>query len=984
MPGGIKIVDGKAMGPMEYKLHLQKLERSGNDHVIEIPDIIFAEDSKTDSIVTINKENNQIEYKGPAGLAKRHIKKKKEKLTSTEVATGEVNDQVAKDKLLNNPHWNGKSLQENLVDGVANGSITANSWVKGSLSATNVANIEQLNSGVHVTKEAKELREKLDQIQANGIEIDGGDSSTVEGEVDANEGFAQYDNNDEGLHVTVPIQVDANDGFAVDESETSDAGYVETKKTNNYKHQANPHVDGEEGLKFTAHMFERNKLLDYDGPTYNFELCMLSLTDTISAQKHIRAGKAFDEWKPTDGPVTIAETGSTVMSIQSVMIDAVTGPMNNAHRVTSATSFQLSLAQPLGASLTNIFVNSAVQLGLPDGLKATYLLKLKFIGRDPKNGKIVNPIPDTERQFLINIVNVEQQVDTTGAVYGITAVRTGDQATYQHVYSTDRPMELSNITTIKDMMEKLAEAININELDKLAIEKAILDEYYIHIDEYAKKILSDDEIVPTDEKQQADATQYQCSLEDGKLRTFKIPQDTGLNRIMEFALSHSKALQNLSKGFDENDKDPDSTDSARIKKYKKYIFKIKADVVNIGWDSLRNEYAREYHYTISLFPTIRPEILMGTYADQPKAAAEKVKELMKEDFGEGKSRTGYRSLRKRYDYIFTGLNDKVLRFDIKYNNNFFMAMHSYQNIYDNLDQSVKTQITDTRDNLREFKEKQSQVRAAWKNYLTVKADNFDSPNYSGGEGGANLDPSQATFNEFKNKRQELIDTYVSNVEDGTIEGDTGLIDTYRDLTSYEAKLKESRKLLEDNTTTDNNPQNNKQYKRMYAELINENELREKISSGDLPVKVMWGVTRDADAGAFNSQGHPGNKGKNHFDAVMQSSLSDFSADMVQMDMEIRGDMYWLESEGDPRALTASYFSGENYLLFRAITSAGEPDINTGIATPGDTKKEQLLNGVYAVVNVTSKFEGGLFTQNIKGPRETFIYDTRVLEQFEEK
>ena len=67
-----------------------------------------------------------------------------------------------------------------------------------------------------------------------------------------------------------------------------------------------------------------------------------------------------------------------------------------------------------------------------------------------------------------------------------------------------------------------------------------------------------------------------------------------------------------------------------------------------------------------------------------------------------------------------------------------------------------------------------------------------------------------------------------------------------------------------------------------------------------------------------------------------------------------------------------------------ITSAGEPDINTGIATPGDTKKEQLLNGVYAVVNVTSKFEGGLFTQNIKGPRETFIYDTRVLEQFEEK
>ena len=106
--------------------------------------------------------------------------------------------------------------------------------------------------------------------------------------------------------------------------------------------------------------------------------------------------------------------------------------------------------------------------------------------------------------------------------------------------------------------------------------------------------------------------------------------------------------------------------------------------------------------------------------------------------------------------------------------------------------------------------------------------------------------------------------------------------------------------------------------------------------------------------------------------------------MVQMDMDIRGDMYWLESEADPRSETASYYSGENYLLFRAITSAGEPDINTGIATPGDTKKEQLLNGVYAVVNVTSRFEGGLFTQNIKGPRENFIYDTSILEEFKEE
>ena len=118
--------------------------------------------------------------------------------------------------------------------------------------------------------------------------------------------------------------------------------------------------------------------------------------------------------------------------------------------------------------------------------------------------------------------------------------------------------------------------------------------------------------------------------------------------------------------------------------------------------------------------------------------------------------------------------------------------------------------------------------------------------------------------------------------------------------------------------------------------------------------------------------------------VLQGALSDLQADMVQLDMEIRGDMYWLESENDPDDFTASYYAGENYLLFTARTSAGEPSLETGIATPGDTHKERLLNGVYAVVEITSNFTGGMFTQNIKGPRETFIYNTDILESFEEK
>ena len=172
-------------------------------------------------------------------------------------------------------------------------------------------------------------------------------------------------------------------------------------------------------------MYKRNVLLDYDGPTYHFELQMISETDATLAQRWIlEADDPFENWRPTAAqPVTIAETGSTVLNLQSCMIEAVAGPTNNQHRVTGATNFQMTFAQPLGVSFTNLIVNGAVQLGMPDGLKATYLLKLKFIGRDAKTGADINPIPNTERQFLINIVGVEQTVDTTGGIFNVTAVR---------------------------------------------------------------------------------------------------------------------------------------------------------------------------------------------------------------------------------------------------------------------------------------------------------------------------------------------------------------------------------------------------------------------------------------------------------------------------------------------------------------------------------------------------------------------------------
>ena len=177
--------------------------------------------------------------------------------------------------------------------------------------------------------------------------------------------------------------------------------------------------------------YKKNILHDYDTVTYNFTLSMLSERDAVLAQTWIlegnKDGQGFKDWSAENKKVIIAETGSTVLSINDVQINVVAGPINNGKRLTGATDFQMTIQQPLNASFTDTLVNAAVSLGLPDGLKASYLLELKFRGRDPDTGRIV-PIPKTDRQFLIEIISVEASVDTNGASYSVRAARAGDKA----------------------------------------------------------------------------------------------------------------------------------------------------------------------------------------------------------------------------------------------------------------------------------------------------------------------------------------------------------------------------------------------------------------------------------------------------------------------------------------------------------------------------------------------------------------------------
>jgi hypothetical protein len=553
-------------------------------------------------------------------------------------------------------------------------------------------------------------------------------------------------------------------------------------------------------------------------------------------------------------------------------------------------------------------------------------------------------------------------------------------------------LQLNNLKTVKDMMQSVQDTMNLNEVDKLAIEKGILDEYYISMDPYTSKILRDDPLIDTDTLNNTTYDQVEGVEYDTSKKMFRIPEGTSLDRIFEFGLSHSKKLQKLAKGL-KDAADPDSSDSKEVDKYTKYIFRIKVDTKNIDWDIIRNDYAREFHYTISLYPTIRPEILPGVWNDSKQVAKEKMKDLLSGNLGKDKSRP-YKALSKRYDYLFTGLNDKVLRFDIKYNNYFFFALHSYRSVFAGLGEISKPKIQKSSKLLLEYQAQQQTVNAKWKQYTKKKADTIleEDPDLS------------SEFGEFKKERQKLINLYVEGVEDGTFEGDVSIARTlkYANAEVYQDKImrdntdpnsarnniknktvNQPQEITSDDGFASNDPNIDNRGKQLYSELIKREDVINTIDKSEKPFQIMWGAVPEAYRNNFNKGN--GSPGKGHFDSVLEATLSDYSADMVHMDMDIRGDPFWLEGERtlySKNDISATYFEGENYLLFKAITSAGEPDPKTGIARPGDEQQEQMLNGVYAVTQVTNRFESGQFIQNIKGVKEAFITDISILDKKE--
>ena len=126
-----------------------------------------------------------------------------------------------------------------------------------------------------------------------------------------------------------------------------------------------------------------------------------------------------------------------------------------------------------------------------------------------------------------------------------------------------------------------------------------------------------------------------------------------------------------------------------------------------------------------------------------------------------------------------------------------------------------------------------------------------------------------------------------------------------------------------------------------------------------------------------------NQGRSLVSTLFEQPMSPLSGDLLNIEMKIKGDPYWLEpdpvtGEGfstyrNRRPLNSSTTNNSNntqtYFLFRSFLP-DSPDPVTGI-TPGGSQNT-VINGIYFVKETLSEFSRGAFTQTLFAIRDPSV------------
>lgn len=704
--------------------------------------------------------------------------------------------------------------------------------------------------------------------------------------------------------------------------------------------------------------FDPNILDDYDMPTYHFRLYMMG-------EQAIRSGNFGPESR--DQRVVIAESGATTIEIDNVMIRSIAGISKEAG-VGASTNFSMQLRQPFGATLVDEIFAAANFLGIKNFQKVPLFLELSFRARDPERTSTQKPLSDDK---LSNIVwvwpiffnKMAINVSAGGSVYELEATIYGDLAYTNQAADLEKTVNVK-AATVLEFFDGLEQQLNEKEQEKKATDQQVFDKYEFYID---KEIAQSKIVAEIAEEVANRAADY--TVEVAEKNEFVFQPGISIDRIVENILSSTTFFQKAAKGTEDSQALGEEGRGERAAV--QTLYRLITDTRLGEFDPGRNDYSRIYRYLIVPYE-------MTTLQTKSNSAAGLTSQ-QRYDLVRRKGR-----LRKAYNYIYTGLNDQVLDFDLTFNFNWYAALPFQAGVTTNASRSEPAAAVPQEDPQSEINMREQEATTAEAGDV-AKNDRFNFRRFVGNAGrfvGTVLQGGNA-FEGINNGLEDQLTGSTSEFLATDRARSSRITRRNRRVDKAQQNLKEIEPTIEDVSTGE-------------AEV---NPLASNISY----LQSMPGLDQNI-SGEYSSTA-----GKTLISTMFEQAKSPVSADLLNIDLKIKGDPYWLEPApvGRNEAFQSSFdralsrynvqasttggaaqveggtegdfvsndtTTNQTYMLFRSFTPQGFDD-QTGL-TPKFTDNN-VLNGVYAVRVITSEFSGGQFTQSLQAIRDPQISLTGV-------
>lgn len=702
-----------------------------------------------------------------------------------------------------------------------------------------------------------------------------------------------------------------------------------------------------------------NPLSGYANYTYHIRWF---LTDENAAYNNIsKTNPSGDNINKT----IIAESGVTAgFNITEFDMENTCGPGARTLN-TAAMSWTMTITEPYGISLIDKIRTAAKTQPVINYMRAPYFIDLWFTGYD-ENGKIIS-----EKLFYqlyrVNILDIDIDLTEGGSKYSITGTFDNDLG-FSNSISIPQGQLAIQAKTVESFFTQLAD--KLVEQQKKSLQQDFADVVYkIRVPpEMRNWTFRASDVANQDNRNDDMSIEYT----EGTMN-ISVNLGTSIENIVNRVISMCPEADPWVKG--ETNGGTAGANAAEITSngMASWVM-VHSDIKIIGFNAYTRDYIREVTYTLVRYRTAR------TGADAATLNALESVGVQKEKINFLKNQN---ALKKLYQYIYTGQNTEIIKFDIHVENFWAITLPTWEgsNTYSNYTQGLLQKDNAIADAIRQGTYSKSQVLSTIQTRIDIIQQSLNTVD----QGFRNsLLTEQAALSQDALLVETTSSAAVLFNQPNTAENNRD-----RQNTSSPGQLTMSSSLAKDPNITADVAEYatflSTQKALKYAE-----DLKILPAKYNDPMQVVLKPNNEP-AGQNAVQGSDSNKsvaspnsiglpsGRSFIGSILGNMFD--SSFFNEVNLEIRGDPYWMgQSNIRQGSIADTYGQGgndprfANYQvcdhMFVLVFRSGE-NYNESTGLMQFTETSDFFNGVYGVLDVKNSFKNGSFTQTLHAAKDIF-------------